>query len=123
MQQTGRFSASRSGAASPISSEFGRLITSGAGSSASHSSSLSNSLRKTPRSPFEHRHRQVAEHLRIGRDRSAREAPITARRVPQPIEETRRLPEERHVLLQVDADAAEQHAVPADVGLVRVVGV
>ena len=33
------------------------------------------------------------------------------RRVPQPIDERRRVPEQRQVLLQIDADAAEEHAL------------
>ena len=51
VQQIGLPSASRNGRASPISSVLGRLITSGTGSSPIHSSSFSNSRRRTPRSP------------------------------------------------------------------------
>ncbi len=51
VQHTGRPSASPSGRARPMSSEFGRLTTSGTGSSASHSRNFANSLRSTPRSP------------------------------------------------------------------------
>jgi hypothetical protein len=41
----------RSGPASEISNAFGRLTTSGTGSSATHSRSFANSFRSTPRSP------------------------------------------------------------------------
>ncbi len=120
VQHTGRFSALRNGAASAISSEFGRLTTSGTGSSASHSSSLSNSLPQDAAVPLEHRNRQLAEHRRIRRERPRRERVDHPPRVPQPIEKARRAPEKRRVLLQVDADAAEQDALAADVRFVGI---
>ena len=69
---------------------------------------------------FQHRDRQLAEHPRIGRERSAGERVDHPWRVPQPVEETRRLPKDRKVLLEVDADPAKQHALAADVGFVGV---
>ena len=69
---------------------------------------------------FEHRDSHIAEQLRIGGNGPACERADDARRVPDPIEKPRRPAEERHVLLQVDADAAEQHALAADVGLVGI---
>ena len=122
VQQIGRFSASPSGRARPMSSEFGRLMTSGTGSSASQSSSLSNSFRSTPRRPFEHRDRQIAEQLRIGGERTARERLDDARGIPPPIQKARRVPEQRQALLQVDADPAKQDLIAADVDFVGVRG-
>ena len=99
-------------------------MTSGTGSSRDPLEQLVELLAQHAAVALEHRDRQVAEQLRIGRDATgSANALITARRVPQPIEEARRPAEEREVLLQVDADAAEQHAVAADVRLVGVVGV
>jgi hypothetical protein len=68
--------------------------------------------------PFEHRNHQVAEELRIGRERAARERPDDTRGIPPSVHEARRIPEQREVLLKVNADAAKQHTIPADVGFV-----
>jgi hypothetical protein len=67
---------------------------------------------------LQHRDRQLAQHLRVDRDGAAGQGANDRGRVPDPVEHPRGLPEERHVLLQVHADAAEEHAVVADVGLV-----
>ena len=68
--------------------------------------------------PFEHRDHEIAEQLRIGGQRSAGERVDDGRRIPQSIQEPRRLPEQRQVLLQVDADSTEEHPIAAHVGLV-----
>ena len=120
VQQIGRFSARLSGAARPISSEFGRLMTSGTGSSASHSSSLSNSLRSTPRSPSSIEIvRSPSSFGSVEIDRLANALMIHGESHSRS-RNRGRLAEERDVLLQVDADAAEQHLLAADVGLVGI---
>jgi hypothetical protein len=66
----------------------------------------------------QHRHGQLAEALRIDFDLTLRGHADQPVRVPQPIEQARRMPENRRVLLQVDADAVEEHVARADVPLV-----
>jgi hypothetical protein len=51
VQQIGQPNVSRSGSAMAMSSEFGRLMTSGFGSLRTHSTSFSNSLCSTPDRP------------------------------------------------------------------------
>ena len=67
----------------------------------------------------QHRHRHRAQEARIdaGHGSSGHRAQ-DRRSVPHPVEDGRGVPEQRHVLLQVDADPAEEHAVVAHVGLV-----
>ncbi len=67
----------------------------------------------------QHRHRHLAEHRRIDFDLPFRRHPEHGVRIPQPIEKRRRVPEQRDVLLEVDADTAEQHARRADIFLIR----
>ena len=68
---------------------------------------------------LEHRDRHLAQHPRVGLHRPAGEGLDDRRRVPQPVEQPRRVAQKRDVLVEVDADAAEQHRVAAaDVGLV-----
>ena len=76
--------------ASAISSEFGRLMTSGSGSSRDPLDQLVELLAQHAAVALEHRERQVAEQLGIGRDGAARERADDARRVQQAIEKPRR---------------------------------
>ena len=93
-------------------------MTSGTGSSASQSSSLSNSLRSTPRCPSSIEIiRSPSSFGSVEIERLAN-ALMTRGESHQPIQEARRVPEERQALLQVDADAAKQHLIAADVDLV-----
>jgi hypothetical protein len=65
------------------------------------------------------RDRERAELPGIDRDRTAGERLDHIRRVYQTIEEPRRLAEHRHVLFEINADAAEEHLrLAADVGFV-----
>ena len=66
---------------------------------------------------IEHRHGQPAELTGVGLH-APRDELEQPRRLPQPVEQPRRPAEERDVLLQVDADAAEEDPLPADVLLV-----
>ena len=102
-----------------MSSEFGRLMISGSGSSRIQSTSLSNSLRSTPRSPCS---------IEMVRSPSMRASVEIARLANAPItrgeshsrSSRRGCPtKKRHVLLQVHADPAKQHAIATDVRLVR----
>ena len=67
----------------------------------------------------QHRHRQLAEIPGIDLDLTARRQPQRPVGVPETIQQARRVPEERGVLLQEDADAAEEDVAAADVALVR----
>ena len=118
-RRSARRAPARIGAARPISSEYGRLTTSGGGSSFSQSSSLSISLRWRPCSPCSIETVMLAEE-RAGRpgSRAATRSRMNARRVPQPVEQRGVCRNSGDVLLQVDADAAEEHAAAADVRLV-----
>ena len=84
-------------------------MTSNRGSPRSQSSSLAISLRLKPPFPPQHRDRHLAEALRIHLDLALRRQPDDPRRIPQPIEDARRMAEQRHLLLEEHADAAEEH--------------
>jgi len=67
---------------------------------------------------FEHRDAQRAELLGPHARTMVGRQPEQARAVQQAIQCPRRVAEEGRVLLQVDVDPAERHAVDADAGLV-----
>ena len=67
---------------------------------------------------LQHRHRQRSELRGIGGDRAGRGRADDGGGVPETIDQPRRLAKERHVLLEVDADAPEEHALAAHVALV-----
>ncbi len=56
--------------------------------------------------------------MRIGGNGPARDRLDDTRGIPQAIENRRSMPEQRHVLLEINADATEENAFPADAGLV-----
>ncbi len=60
----------------------------------------------------------LAKALRIDLDLPLRRQPDHPGRVPQPIEDAWRMAEQRHLLLEEDADAAEEHLGAADVAFV-----
>ena len=66
----------------------------------------------------EHRHRHLAEALRIHLDLTLRRELDDPFGIPQAIEHAGRVPEEGRVLLEEDADAAEHDVVLADVAFV-----
>ncbi len=61
---------------------------------------------------------QLAQKSRVHRGRATGEGPDDGGRVPDLVEDPGGAPQQGDVLLQVDADPAEQHLVAADVGLV-----
>ena len=65
--------------------------------------------------PLQHGDRHLAEEPGIGGDAAAGERVDDPRRIPQPIEDARQPADDGRVLLQVHADAAEQHVPAADV--------
>ncbi len=120
VQQIGRFSASRSGRARLMRSEFEMFTRSGTGSSASQARSLSNSLRSTPRSPSSiDTVRSPSSFGSVEIERLANDR-ITAGESHSRSRNRGVLRNSAHVLLQVDADAAKQHAIAADVGFVGI---
>ena len=110
----------RGAAAAPgsMSSEFGRWMTSGGGSLASHSSSFSNSFRCKPSSPFS------IEIVSSPSNRGSVEidpddAALMSHGASSSRSRMRGVRRKKpRALLQVDADAAEEHALFADVRLV-----
>ena len=66
----------------------------------------------------QHRDGHLAEAAGVDLDLPLRRQPDHPGRIPQPIEHAWRVPEQRHLLLQEDADAAEEHLRAADVAFV-----
>ena len=66
----------------------------------------------------QHRDRHVAQELGVDRDAAAGRRADHRRRVPDEVEDRRRLAEEREVLLEVDADPGEENVRVGDVLLV-----
>ncbi len=79
---------------------------------------LADFLRLEPVLAAQHRDGHLAQALRIHLDLTLRREPDDPRRVPQAIEHPRRPSEERHLLLEKDADPAEEHLRLAHVPLV-----
>src|SRR3989338_5494307 len=108
VQQTGRPNTRLSGVASAMSSEFGRSMTSGEGGGRRPAPApppgLLDLLAQHAVLALEHRDRQIPQRARVGGDGAPGDGADHPRRVPEPIEQSRSLPEERHVLLEVDAD-------------------
>ena len=69
--------------------------------------------------PFQHRHGEIAEQARITGHGTPGKRVDDTWGIPQTVEKPGRLPEQRGILLKIDADTAEEHAAAADVRLVR----
>ena len=117
VQLTGHPRACLRGSAMPIQHRVRDVDDVGAGLVAQPVDELVELLALVPVRALEHRHRQPAELPGVGLH-AARDEPQQPRRLPEPVEQPRGPAEQGDVLLQVDADAAEEDALLADVLLV-----